>query len=532
MYYYFGEFKYFNTIVINELSIYFKANPTAILDIITYHDYAHILNMLFSKNVQVVSINLAPERIFHDANINVSHPSQPTNLVDFLKCRTSLSDYTTNINITKYKAINKYKHHENTICVLPYYRDEFQKGLDFSIRNMTIDKYNKAIEIIKDTFFGHDYNIVLVGNKNEHLKNIDNKLQVVENIDEMIYLMNNCKLLVSPECGFIEFAKNCGVSNILLIHTGVYNANNYKYNPHNSNLYNLNINDKLTIPRFRLDYCYSVLRKPQPKSARPYVSCICPTYNRREFLPNLCEIFNMQTYPNNSKELIIIDDSPQNNIDIIPNQSNIRYYHSLVKMTIGKKRNIINQLINGDIVVCFDDDDYYPVDRISHAVTKLQGAKVNLAGATVIYIYYTDLDKIYQFGPYAPNHGTNGTMAYTIQQMRDHHYDDDKPYAEEAFFTSNFTVPLVQLDPHKVMLCMAHGGNTFNKKKIIKDGKEQKIKLNNFIKNKKLLKFYKNLRLKAAEGAGITPEVVSVGTDNKTVVADNSNILSNIMMVN
>ena len=35
-------------------------------------------------------------------------------------------------------------------------------------------------------------------------------------------------------------------------------------------------------------------------------------------------------------------------------------------------RNIGNNKCSGDIIVCMDDDDYYPVERVSHAVDALK----------------------------------------------------------------------------------------------------------------------------------------------------------------
>jgi glycosyltransferase involved in cell wall biosynthesis len=131
---------------------------------------------------------------------------------------------------------------------------------------------------------------------------------------------------------------------------------------------------------------------------RPYVSVICPTYNRREFLPSLIHQFNYQTYAQNYMELIILDDSPESNADIIPAQANIFYKHLPEKLILGKKRNLINSMATGDIIVCFDDDDYYSPDRVSHAVLKLTSSKCQIAGSSVIHIYYSKLDKIYEFG--------------------------------------------------------------------------------------------------------------------------------------
>jgi len=237
--------------------------------------------------------------------------------------------------------------------------------------------------------------------------------------------------------------------------------------------------------------------------SRPFVSCICPTYNRRRFLPYLLRMFNAQDYPKDRRELIIVDDSPETNEDIINQYNvdkNIRYYYVPEKMELGKKRNYINKLVKGEYVVCFDDDDYYPPERISHALKILQGSRNKpcdqIAGSTRIAIYYTALDEIYEFGPYGPRHGTNGTFAYHREFLKDHHYEDDAKMAEEKFFLKNYSAPLVQLDPYKSIVCISHTANTFDKHNVIKSGRKTGMKLKNIIKGKEnnyLIEFYKQL---------------------------------------
>ena len=234
---------------------------------------------------------------------------------------------------------------------------------------------------------------------------------------------------------------------------------------------------------------------PKRGTERPFVSVICPTYNRRQFLPNLIHQFNYQTYPQEYMELILLDDSPQSNADIIPPQPNIKYTHLPEKLVLGKKRNLINSMATGDIIVCFDDDDYYSPERVAHAVNKLQVSKCQIAGSSVIHIYYPKYDKILEFGPYAPYHGTNGTMAYTKKYLKTHGYLDDKTQAEEAHFTNNFSEQMVQLDPYKVMICIAHNKNTVDKEQFLNQGKSVGLKIKKFFKinDKHMLEYLKTL---------------------------------------
>jgi glycosyltransferase involved in cell wall biosynthesis len=237
----------------------------------------------------------------------------------------------------------------------------------------------------------------------------------------------------------------------------------------------------------------------------PLVSIVTPTYNRRRFIPSLIECVKSQTYPR--IEWIILDDGTDKVGDLFENVGNVRYYtegckrlptepdllsHD-VKLTIGAKRNKLNGLAMGDIIVCMDDDDYYPPECVSHCVEKL--TRFNICGSSELYVFFSHNKTIYKMGPYGPNHATNGTMAYKRAYLENHKYDDNALYAEESSFLNNYTEPMAQLDPFKTQLLISHSENTFDKKKIRESPvfKLTNLRLQNFIKNEKLIEFYENL---------------------------------------
>ena len=192
--------------------------------------------------------------------------------------------------------------------------------------------------------------------------------------------------------------------------------------------------------------------------------------------------FLSQTYPQNQMELVILDDGSDKIKDLIDASglTNIVYLAEDEKMNIGMKRNKLNAAAKGDIIVCMDDDDYYSPERVEHVVKKLMSnPKYLICGSSQIFMYYTDIQKIYQFGPYAPNHATNGTFAYKRKFLENHKYDETVTHAEETSFVNKYTEPMLQLDPFKVMLVMAHSENTFDKKKM-RENPNPFVKLTNY----------------------------------------------------
>jgi glycosyltransferase involved in cell wall biosynthesis len=231
----------------------------------------------------------------------------------------------------------------------------------------------------------------------------------------------------------------------------------------------------------------------------PFVSVITPTYNRRRFIPYLIECYKAQTYKKDRMEWIILDDGQDKVKDLFDEASkmipNIRYISLEEKLTIGAKRNRLNDEARGEIIVAMDDDDYYVPERVKHIVDKFKNnPRVELAGSSEIYMYYTDIQKIYKLGPYNPNHATNGTMGWRKSYTKTHRYDETVTHAEEKSFLDEYKNPMIQLDPFKVMLVMSHSENTFDKRKMRDEPnpfiKVTSIKIKDFIKDSKLRNFF------------------------------------------
>jgi Glycosyl transferase family 2 len=215
------------------------------------------------------------------------------------------------------------------------------------------------------------------------------------------------------------------------------------------------------------------------KKFYPMVSVCTPTFNRRPFIQAMLECFRNQTYPKDRMEWIIIDDGtdPINDLIDAAKIPQIRYFREERKMALGEKRNYMHSKVKGTIVVYMDDDDYYPPERVTHAVDTLQANREALcAGASEIYVYFKHIHMMYQSGPYGPNHATAGTFAFRVELLKNHRYDDHAALAEEKNFLKDYTVPFVQLDPLKTILVFSHNHNTFDKKRLLENAHPQFFK--------------------------------------------------------
>lgn len=206
------------------------------------------------------------------------------------------------------------------------------------------------------------------------------------------------------------------------------------------------------------------------KPNQPFVSVCTPTFNRRPFIPIMFECFRNQKYPKHRLEWIIIDDGTDKIKDLVEeaNIPQIKYYPVDKKMTLGAKRNMMHTYAKGSIIVYMDDDDYYPPERISHAVeTLLANPNALCAGTSEIYLYFKHIRQMYQFGPYNPNHATAATFAFRRELLNISRYDDKACIAEEKQFLKEYSIPFVQLDPMKTILVFSHDHNSFDKRKLL-----------------------------------------------------------------
>lgn len=228
----------------------------------------------------------------------------------------------------------------------------------------------------------------------------------------------------------------------------------------------------------------------------PMVSICTPTFNRRPFIPCMIKCFEHQTYPKEKIEWIIIDDGTDKIEDMLGNIKQIKYFKYDEKMTLGKKRNLAHEKCKGDIIIYMDDDDYYPPERISHAVETLQkNPKALCAGSSIMHIYFKHIGEMYRFGPYGEKHSTAATFAFRKELLLQTKYEESACLAEERHFLKDYTIPFVQLDTMKTILVLSHMHNSFDKKELLAHGenavtKKTNLKVTDFIKDKDIYNFH------------------------------------------
>jgi len=212
----------------------------------------------------------------------------------------------------------------------------------------------------------------------------------------------------------------------------------------------------------------SVIKMP------PSVSIVTITqWKRNRFIEHLYQMILHQDYPY-IKEWVIVEGSKE--LDDI--EMNELYFEKIMRehnekekktgmkirfitqdedgLELSDLRNIGNDNCKGDIIVCMDDDDYYPRDRVSHAVKKLTNSKKEIAGCSRMFMYHIEKRFLYQFDSFGKNHSTNNCMAYKRTYLKHHRYASGLSFAEESSFTNEFQEPMVQLNPESCIIYLYH----------------------------------------------------------------------------
>jgi len=189
------------------------------------------------------------------------------------------------------------------------------------------------------------------------------------------------------------------------------------------------------------------------------VSCIMPTSNRSRFVPIAIKNFLQQDY--NYKELIIIDDCTSPVKDLIPDDPRIRYFCFDPKdRTIGAKRNLACQRASGELIMHWDDDDWYAPDWISFQVQAFLDSGADICGLNQVQYFSPQLRKCWmlknsdsQF-PWL----SGQTLIYRKQFWEAHPFKDQQIRSEDDFIRAE-GAKIFSHDYYQGLLAILHGHN-------------------------------------------------------------------------
>ena len=129
---------------------------------------------------------------------------------------------------------------------------------------------------------------------------------------------------------------------------------------------------------------------------QPIVSALTPTYNRRGFFAASIRYFLAQNY--SPLEWIILDDGTDLIKDLLPDDPRIKYFHEQPKKNHGAKINRCFELMRGEIGIIWDDDDFYPRDRITRQIQPLiDDPALMVTGTSTLYYRELGTQRAFQY---------------------------------------------------------------------------------------------------------------------------------------
>ncbi len=231
----------------------------------------------------------------------------------------------------------------------------------------------------------------------------------------------------------------------------------------------------------------------------PTVSIITPTKDRIDFLGLLMRCIQAQDYPSHLLEWVVVDDGLEEAslCRAFPGARHLRLDSSEGPFPLGHKRNLGHSAASGQILVCMDDDDYQPPQRVSRAVQALLGAPWAMAAGSSQYPLCFP-EGIWMLGPCGPFHATAGTLAFRRELLEISSCLDGACNAEEGAFLQDFTIPMVQIPPRDTILAMAHLGNTYDKRPILMEpaayrARPTGLRIEDFIPDPELCEGYRQI---------------------------------------
>jgi ADP-heptose:LPS heptosyltransferase/glycosyltransferase involved in cell wall biosynthesis/SAM-dependent methyltransferase len=196
----------------------------------------------------------------------------------------------------------------------------------------------------------------------------------------------------------------------------------------------------------------------------PLVSCVMPTANRRRFVPTAISLFLAQGYPN--KELIILDDGDDPVEDLVPHAAGLRYIRTPSRRTLGAKRNAACAAAAGDIIVHWDDDDWYGPQRIEYQVAALLNDGADLCGIDrVLFMDPTARqawEYVYPAG--ATPWVCGATLCYRKELWRAHPFADVGIGEDTRFVAAARGARVRVLDDNRFFVGLVHAANTSPKR--------------------------------------------------------------------
>jgi glycosyltransferase involved in cell wall biosynthesis len=195
-------------------------------------------------------------------------------------------------------------------------------------------------------------------------------------------------------------------------------------------------------------------------TAVPFVSCIMPTSGRRYCVPDAIDRFLAQDYP--ARELVILDDGADPIDDLIPSHPSVRYIYQPSFRSLGVKRNAACEAARGEIILHWDDDDWYAPHRIRAQINALCSSGAQVCGLDRVLFYDprkpAAWEYVYPAGGAPWVYGA--TLCHRREYWREHVFPDTTVGEENNFCGAAGHNRLCVIPDNLFFVGLVHAANT------------------------------------------------------------------------
>ena len=210
----------------------------------------------------------------------------------------------------------------------------------------------------------------------------------------------------------------------------------------------------------------------------PYVTVMVPTTRSRvKFIPLVTRNITSQTFPHDRIEVLVIGDQDPytkkeyQQVSSLLSKTSFRYVTCDIKDNIGKKRNFGCSKATHDIIAMMDDDDIYSSQYIEHCVSELMRRNKAIVGCRDMIITWPSIH--FETRYVRGSHIHEGTMVFLKKHWELNGFKESSSGEGVPMVTGSF---YNEIDIRKVMICVAHESNTFDKTALLRSGMRLELK--------------------------------------------------------
>jgi ADP-heptose:LPS heptosyltransferase len=176
-------------------------------------------------------------------------------------------------------------------------------------------------------------------------------------------------------------------------------------------------------------------------------------------------MFLAQDYP--ETELVIVDDGFDSVADIVPAHPAILYVREEPRgRSLGAKRNLACELARGEIVLHWDDDDWYAPWRVRYQVETLVSNNLDLCSLNRAFFVDAAERKAWEYVQSSgiSNWLCGATLCYRRSLWEKQPFADVKIGEDSRFVVSARRTRIAALEDNRFFVCRIHANNTASKR--------------------------------------------------------------------